>query len=97
LNSEFYLGKEYRNISYIFLTNYKKATTFSKRFFKDTNYSSISNKFEPEVAKEMGEYLLKAAGGKTPNIVYLTRQINTFSWVIYKSGIMDKYQFSDNI
>jgi hypothetical protein len=39
----------------------------------------------------MDKYLLKAVGGKTSNIVYLTRQINTFSWVIYKSGIIDKY------
>ena len=53
--------------------NRKKATTFSKRFFKDTNYSSISDEFEPEVAKEMGKYLLKTVKGKTPNIVYLTR------------------------
>jgi hypothetical protein len=53
--------------------NYKKATTFSKRFFKDTNYFSISDKFEPEAAKEIGKYLLKVIGGKTPNIVYLIR------------------------
>jgi hypothetical protein len=90
LSSEFYLSKEYRNVSYIFLTNRKKAATFGKRFFKDANYSSISDEFEPEAAKEMGEYLLKVVGGKTPSMVYLTRQMNAFSWVIYKSGIMGK-------
>jgi hypothetical protein len=73
LNNEFYLSKKYRNISYIFLTDYKKAATFSKKFFKDINYSSISNKFEPEVAKELGKYLLKVVEGKTSNIVYLTK------------------------
>jgi hypothetical protein len=78
-------------VSYIFLINRKKATTFGKRFFKDTNYSSISNKFEPEAAKEIGKYLLKVIGGKTSNIVYLTRQMNAFSWIIYKSGIIGKY------
>jgi hypothetical protein len=97
LSSEFYLGEEHRNVSYIFLTNRKKAATFGKRFFKDANYSSISDEFEPEAAKEMGEYLLKAAGGKTPSVVYLTRQMNAFSWVIYKSGIMGKRQFSDDV
>jgi hypothetical protein len=53
--------------------DYKKAAIFSKKFFKDINYASISNKFEPEVAKELGEYLLKVVGGKTPSIVYITR------------------------
>jgi hypothetical protein len=53
--------------------NYKKATIFSKKFFKNINYFFISNKFEPEVAKELGKYLLKIVRGKTPNIVYLTR------------------------
>jgi hypothetical protein len=59
--------------------NYKKAITFSKKFFKDINYFFISNKFKPEVAKEISEYLLKVIEKKTPNIVYLTRQINIFS------------------
>jgi hypothetical protein len=53
--------------------DYKKATIFSKKFFKDINYFSISNKFEPEVAKKLGKYLLKVIEGKTLNIVYLTR------------------------
>ena len=79
MSSEFYLSKKYRNISYIFLTNYKKAVIFSKKFFKDINYSSISDEFELEVAKELGKYLLKVAEEKTLSIVYLTRQINAFS------------------
>jgi SLT domain-containing protein len=53
--------------------DYKKATTFSKKFFKDINYASISNKFEPEVAKELSKYLLKAVKEKTPSIIYITR------------------------
>jgi hypothetical protein len=53
--------------------NYKKAATFSKKFFKDINYFSISNKFEPEVAKELGKYLLKVIREKAPSIIYLTR------------------------
>ena len=53
--------------------DYKKAAIFSKKFFKDINYTSISNKFEPEVAKKLSKYLLKAVEGKTPNIVYITR------------------------
>ena len=53
--------------------NYKKATTFNKKFFKDINYSFISDKFEPEVTKELDKYLLKIIGGKTPSIIYLTR------------------------
>jgi hypothetical protein len=53
--------------------DYKKAATFSKKFFKDINYASISNKFKPEVAKELGKYLLKAVEKKTSSIVYLTR------------------------
>ena len=73
MSSEFYLNKEYWNISYIFLINYKKAITFSKKFFKDINYFFISNKFKPEVAKELSEYLLKVIGEKTPSIVYITR------------------------
>ena len=59
--------------------NRKKAITFSKKFFKDINYFSISDKFKPEVAKELSEYLLKVIEEKTPNIVYITRQINAFS------------------
>jgi hypothetical protein len=51
----------------------KKAIIFSKKFFKNINYFSISNKFKPEIAKELGKYLLKVAGEKTPSIVYLTR------------------------
>jgi hypothetical protein len=73
LSSKFYLGEEYRNVSYIFLTDCKKAATFGKKFFKDINYSSISDEFEPEVAKEIGKYLLKVIKEKTPSIVYLTK------------------------
>jgi hypothetical protein len=53
--------------------NYKKATIFKKKFFKDINYFFISNKFEPEIAKELGKYLLKVIEEKTLSIVYLTR------------------------
>ena len=73
LNSEFYFSKKHWNISYIFLIDYKKAIIFNKKFFKDINYFFISNKFKPEIAKEIGEYLLKVIGRKTSNIVYLTK------------------------
>ena len=73
LNSEFYLNKKYWNISYIFLINYKKAIIFSKKFFKNINYFFDFNNFKPEIAKEIGEYLLKIIGKKTPNIIYLIR------------------------
>jgi hypothetical protein len=53
--------------------DYKKAITFSKKFFKDINYFSISNKFKLEIAKELSKYLLKIIEGKTLNIVYITR------------------------
>ena len=53
--------------------NYKKAIIFNKKFFKNINYFSISNKFKPEIAKEIGKYLLKIVKEKTSNIVYLTR------------------------
>ena len=53
--------------------DYKKAAIFSKKFFKDINYTSISDKFKPEVAKELSEYLLKVVERKTLNIVYITR------------------------
>ena len=53
--------------------NRKKAAIFGKKFFKDINYASISNEFEPEIAKEIGKYLLKAIGEKISNIVYLIK------------------------
>jgi hypothetical protein len=73
LNSEFYFSKKHWNISYIFLIDYKKATIFNKKFFKDINYFFISNKFKPEIVKEISKYLPKVIEKKTSNIIYLTR------------------------
>ena len=43
------------------------------KFFKNINYFSISNNFEPEIAKKIDKYLLKVIEEKILNISYLTR------------------------
>ncbi|PMD60568.1 uncharacterized protein K444DRAFT_528188, partial [Hyaloscypha bicolor E] len=65
-------NKNKYNIIVIFI-NYLGKRPIIIPFFKDINYFFISNKFEPEIAKEISKYLLKIIEKKTLNIIYLTR------------------------
>jgi hypothetical protein len=95
LSSEFFLGTENRNHSYVFLSGRKKAPHFVKKYIGDVDYAYLPHDLEMKEEIDMQKYLSKADQGKNQSVIRVKKQMDAFSWMIYKSGMIGYRQFVD--